>query len=580
MTPDDGRPPLPPADGGAGQNDEGVKVLPVAGVQGFPKGADAARPQNSGTARNSEASVLPQNFILGCLDANELGDGILFSTLHQGRFLFDSAVGGDGGWLRWAGHHWEIDRERRVTAGVEDCVDQYRLELTHQAEVVEAHRAKFQAEVDAWAEEVAEAKDGGIKKSEMPPPPRKPATLKAAEKRVKQLTARIFTLRGNERRNKCLTMAHTCGESSLVCVGDIFDASPHLLAGPNGVCDLRTGEIRPGHPDDYLIRRVGVPFPDDLDAPAPIWERFLETSIPDPEQRLFFQRWCGYSATGYINEHAWLCMLGERGRNGKTLAADTIQKILGGLAGPILSEMLMRESFTRSSSGPSPDVMSLRGLRLAVASENEEGARFSTAKIKKFTGGDRLSGRNPHDKYMISFDPTAKLMLLTNTMPSGPDSDDAFTDRMILLVWERQFVRNPSRVNQFQRDDKLEQKLIPEYPAILAWIIRGELDRQRMGGLCPPASMTERRDEYIQDQGQPFQMWLAERTVSISYAETEFAHLYKDFCDWWKSMNGGKVPSMKWLGCRLGRNGYDKNKSGSRTTYQGIELINKYGGNK
>ena len=58
---------------------------------------------------------------------------------------------------------------------------------------------------------------------------------------------------------------------------------------------------------------------------------------------------------------------------------------------------------TRTSQGPSPDIMALKGLRIAFASETDEGQKFSSSTVKWLTGGDQLVGRYPHDKHPITF---------------------------------------------------------------------------------------------------------------------------------------------------------------------------------
>src|SRR4030042_2075494 len=73
---------------------------------------------------------------------------------------------------------------------------------------------------------------------------------------------------------------------------------------------------------------------------------------------------------------------------------------------------------TRSSAGPSPDIVDLKGLRMAFAAETEEGQRFSASRVKWLTGGDQLVGRNLNEKRQVRFDPTHTIFLLTNNKPS------------------------------------------------------------------------------------------------------------------------------------------------------------------
>ena len=73
---------------------------------------------------------------------------------------------------------------------------------------------------------------------------------------------------------------------------------------------------------------------------------------------------------------------GEHGRNGKDTLIKLITHVLGGaLSGDVPVEMLLQSNVTRNSSGPSPDVLQLRGMCLAWINEAEENQRISMRRI-------------------------------------------------------------------------------------------------------------------------------------------------------------------------------------------------------
>lgn len=49
---------------------------------------------------------VPSDFVNQCLDANELGDGMLYAYLHQGQYMY---VPQDQEWYYWGGHYWKFD---------------------------------------------------------------------------------------------------------------------------------------------------------------------------------------------------------------------------------------------------------------------------------------------------------------------------------------------------------------------------------------------------------------------------------------------------------------------------------------
>lgn len=131
-----------------------------------------------------------------------------------------------------------------------------------------------------------------------------------------------------------------------------------------------------GRPEDYLTKASPVEW-QGIDAPRERWDQFiLEIMDGDQEMADYLRRLFGCSIVGKVTEHVFAVFHGV-GRNGKSLMVDTITEVLGELANPIPAEMLLDQGNARSSAGPSPDIMALRGQRLAFASETDEGRKFS-----------------------------------------------------------------------------------------------------------------------------------------------------------------------------------------------------------
>ena len=80
-----------------------------------------------GRPEKPEAKSTTSDFVFNCLNNNELGDGVLFTSLHRGKYLFDASA---GEWLVWKGHHWERDITGRAQAAVEDVAMLYVKEGT------------------------------------------------------------------------------------------------------------------------------------------------------------------------------------------------------------------------------------------------------------------------------------------------------------------------------------------------------------------------------------------------------------------------------------------------------------------
>ena len=256
-----------------------------------------------------------------------------------------------------------------------------------------------------------------------------------------------------------------------------FDADPWLLGAQNGVLDLRTGELRQATPDLRVSKRCRVEF--DPAAECPRFRAFLAEVLPDPEVQGFVLRFMGYCLTGSVEAQAFLFLHGG-GFNGKSVLVDLLAWLLGDYARKIPTEMLMLQH--RSTQGPDPDILMLKGLRLAYASETEDGRRLSEARVKDMTGGERLSGRAPHAVAAVEFAPTHKLIVSGNHKPSISDRSHGMWRRVILLLFGVQ-------IPETARDPDLSAKLRGEGPGILNAALAGLHDWRGGRDLRVPASI-------------------------------------------------------------------------------------------
>jgi putative DNA primase/helicase len=220
----------------------------------------------------------------------------------------------------------------------------------------------------------------------------------------------------------------------------------------------------------------------------------------------------------------------------------------------VRSEMLLDPGFTRSSAGPSPDIMALRGRRIVFASENEEHAKMSTSRVKWLTGGDEITARNPFDKFDVTFQPTHNLFLLTNHKPHVSADDFAFWERVLLITFNVAYVmRKPSAPNERPADPRLGQKLLAESDGILAWMVRGCLQWQERG-LDPPPAVSAAVAQYRRDEdiiGDFIEECLL--LAPDDQAGVPARDVYDVFAWWWARNVTKNPPKQKWLGNLLGR---------------------------
>lgn len=280
-------------------------------------------------------------------------------------------------------------------------------------------------------------------------------------------------------------------------VTEDFDADPWLLNTPASTIDLRTGAMRPHRRQDGLTKITPIA---PTDAPAPLWSACLETwAGGDEELTAFLQRLCGYWCSGSTREEKFSIVYGP-GANGKTKFIEAVRGCLGlDYVTSVAMETLL---VTQGEQHPT-DLADLRGKRLAIASETEEGRRLAESKMKDLTGGGRIRARHMRRDF-FEFNPTHKVVIVGNHRPGLRNVDEAMRRRVLMIPFE---VVIPPEA----RDLQLAEKLAVERPAILGWMLAGcrqWLER----GLDPPARVLAATTDYLAS-ADAVARWLEERCV-------------------------------------------------------------------
>jgi P4 family phage/plasmid primase-like protien len=181
-------------------------------------------------------------------------------------------------------------------------------------------------------------------------------------------------------------------------------------------------------------------------------------------------------------------------------------------------EMFIESRFERHPT----EIAKLMGARLVIAQEMQKGRRWDEAKIKNLTGADRLTARFMRGDF-FDFKPTHKLMIAGNHKPSLRNVDEAIRRRFLLVPFT-------VTIPEHERDPQLIEKLKPEWPAILRWMIDGCL-QWRQYGLLIPAIVRAASEEYFGDQDIIAQ-WVDEWLVADPKAFTTSRDLFKCWCLW------------------------------------------------
>jgi len=341
----------------------------------------------------------------------------------------------------------------------------------------------------------------------------------------------------------------------------IFDSDEWLLNLTNGTIDLRTGALRPHSREDHITKVVDIRF--NPDATCPLWESFLTRIMAGNKDLVhYIQLIIGYCLTPSVDEQCLFFLHGQ-GSNGKSTLAEVVTKLLGSYAYRVNSEILMAGRMMNPEA-PSPVIASMKGARVVITSELEDGLRWSESRVKDLTGKDTLSGRHLN-KEPINFVPTHKLIVYGNHKPVVRGSTEGIWRRIRLIPFSVTFADDDP-----EKDPKLLEKMVEELPGILNWAIKGCLEWQQ-NGLPMPVEVKKATQGYRDDMDL-VQQFLDELCVPDKDVTTPFSMLYLAYEGWCLS-RGEKPTSSVRFGDSLTHKGYVSLKRGGAMYRQGLSIL-------
>ena len=353
---------------------------------------------------------------------------------------------------------------------------------------------------------------------------------RAAAARVPKSESEQRRLASAKTVNAVLALAQS--DQRLVVPATVWDGSSMMLNTPAGMVDLRSAQIRPRRADDYVTQTTRVA--PDFTRGAELFDVFLlDVFGGDHDLVDFMQRALFFCLTGDRREQVLFFWHGS-GANGKSTLLDLVTWVLDSYALKLPAAALM---VTRNYRHPT-ELAQLRGRRLAIASELEEGQFWNEALIKELTGDEVLTARYMRGDF-FEFPMTQKHVIVGNHKPRLRGGDPAIARRLVLVPFEQRF-------EGARRDKDMPAKLKAEAPAILAWLIRGAV-RWFRDGLQIPRRVLEASADYMHDHDD-LVLWIDECCVRAG--ESKASELYASFSRW-KKARGEHAPAMTTWGQRL-----------------------------
>ena len=240
-----------------------------------------------------------------------------------------------------------------------------------------------------------------------------------------------------------------------------LDADPYLLCTPAGTYDLRKGMagLMPHRPEDFMTKVTAV---SPSDKGADLWAKQLDLLFcGDKDLIEYAQLIAGTACVGKMMIEQMIIAYGC-GANGKSTFWNTLARVLGTYSGNMSSDALT----TGTKRNVKPEMAELKGKRLVIAAELEEGTRMNTSTVKQLSSTDEVYAEKKY-KDPFSFIPSHMLVLYTNHLPKVGAIDAGTWRRLIVMPFNARIV-GKSDIKNYA--DYLFQNA---GEAVLAWIIEG-----------------------------------------------------------------------------------------------------------
>lgn len=242
---------------------------------------------------------------------------------------------------------------------------------------------------------------------------------------------------------------------------NMFDAQENFLNTPSATYDLKFGMAgaRPHRATDLLTKITNcAPGEEGKD----LWEEALNLFFcGDQELIEYVQETVGLAAIGKVYVEALIISYGE-GRNGKSTFWNTISRVLGTYSGAMSADALT----AGCRRNVKPEIAELKGKRLVIAAELEEGMRLSTSILKQLCSTDQIRGEKKF-KDPFDFTPSHTVVLYTNHLPKVGASDDGTWRRLIVIPFHAK-IEGSSDIKNYS--DYLYEHA---GSAVMSWIIEG-----------------------------------------------------------------------------------------------------------
>ncbi len=283
--------------------------------------------------------------------------------------------------------------------------------------------------------------------------------MRAYKQYLAAMAYKAFVMK--RRDMKYVTGALQAAKPMVLIEAQDLDCDPYLLNTPGATYDLQRGLSSKREPRAAdLITRQTTRAPGTKGKDA--WDKALGLFFCNDRELIeYVQQIVGIAAIGKVCLEALIIAYGE-GSNGKSTFWNSISRVMGTYSGAISADALT----AGCKRNIKPEIAELKGKRLVIASELDEGTRLNTSTAKILSSTDEIEAEKKY-KDPFKFRPSHTVVLYTNHLPKV-GACDAGTWRRLIVIPFNAHISGSGDVKNYA-DHLVEHA----GEAIMAWIIEG-----------------------------------------------------------------------------------------------------------
>jgi P4 family phage/plasmid primase-like protien len=328
-----------------------------------------------------------------------------------------------------------------------------------------------------------------------------------------------------------------------------LDTNPYLICFNNGVVDFKEKVFRHGRPEDYISMCTNIDY-------VPI-DNMRDGLVVSEIQEFLSQLFPEKPLYNYMFDHLASTLIGTsanqtfnmyigNGQNGKSVLVSLMEKVLGEYKGDV-PLTLVTESRAKVG-GLSPEIVQLKGKRMAVMQEPKKGEVINEGVMKQLTSGvDPIQARAPYMVQSITFYPQFKLVLCANNLMEIKSNDHGTWRRIRVVPFKSLFTNNPIKNDpdkpyQFKLDLTINEKFDEWKQIFAAMLVERVFETGGVVKDCDIVMLASNEYRAGQDVISEF---IRDKVVRCENSKIKKTELNNEFLIWHQSTYGTRGPNAK-----------------------------------